>query len=390
MNLIYCLACTGANLELVFDLGKQTPVNNYDLTEKYPLAINQCADCGHVQLTYAVDPALLFGPGYVYKSGVAATMRAYYKDFAAKVRNFTRGNTLLEIGCNDLSQLRELERLGFECTGIDPSSPEAPNVKKEFFGAYPLKGTYDVIVAQNVLAHCPDPYEFLLNCVDVMHQDSQLYIQVSQANMMKFAQFDTIYHEHINFFSIGSFNKLAHRAGLRVTEAEVVAVHGHSFLFTCQLSSANSFKLKAEAFRKLFLKTIGDIKTYDGVPPKIVGYGASAKGINLLRYTGLNVDYIMEDTPAKQGKLVDVNGRRVPILPGDAFAGFKHVVYLPLAWNFFEELSEKIWNHYPRAVIIKFNINEYPHTCSIIHGRPVRRHDGEAAGHLGQRLPPER
>ena len=265
-----CLCCGKENLDILLDLNEQPLANSYhdnsEELEKYPLGVNLCQDCYHIQLTDAVNPDLLF-KDYLYVSGTTQTLKDNFKWFADyvvenhPVVNKLRGtgvSSVLDIACNDGTQLDFFKEKGIATYGIDPAenlyelSSKNHNVICDYFDSklyeegWPLEGykTFDIIIAQNVFAHNSNPKKFLEDCEKVMNDDSKLYIQTSQAEMILNNQFDTIYHEHISFFNINSFNELTKRTNLHLVDVIKTPVHGISYLFTLSKNSHNIQKVK--------------------------------------------------------------------------------------------------------------------------------------------------
>jgi len=248
--LLECVACGSSDLVPVLDLGKQPLANSYklnrdDVQEEYPLAINHCAHCFHVQLTHSVAPELMFDD-YLYVSGTAKTMHQHFEDFASLVDDMTpESETVLDIGCNDGTQLDYFKVLGYDTYGVDPARNlyHLSNKNHMVWCGYfnddlafdcispRTKPTFDVITAQNVFAHGPDPLSFLKTASKVMHEDSLLFIQTSQAKMIVNNEFDTIYHEHISFFNTKSMKALCERAGLYLIDVMTMPIHGTSYIF---------------------------------------------------------------------------------------------------------------------------------------------------------------
>jgi SAM-dependent methyltransferase len=228
-----CLACGGDNLVPVLSLGNQPLANSLMDSKKetpkaFPLAINRCSNCFHVQLTHAVNPDLMF-KNYLYVSGTSKTMDDHFKWFAKYTCEYFTALTalkpsrVLDIGCNDGSQLNHFKTLGLGTFGVDPAtnllsmSSKKHCVYPDYFNIdFVTKnpGTYDIITAQNVFAHNYDPKGFLTSARNIMSNDSLLFIQTSQADMILNNEFDTIYHEHISFFNIRSMRHLCDRSGL--------------------------------------------------------------------------------------------------------------------------------------------------------------------------------
>lgn len=372
-----CLCCGNTDLELTLDLGVQPMANSYldhpDDTElTFPLVLNRCTKCSHLQLSHAVDPDLLF-KNYLYVSGTSQTLRDYFDWFARETLNYfsEKPKSVLDIACNDGSQLNSFKALGLKTYGIDPatnlhelSSKEHEVIcdyfKEEHVAHY--LNRVDIITAQNVFAHNDYPLDFLRQCREIMHDSSVLFIQTSQADMVKNNEFDTIYHEHLSFFCANSMNELAQRAGLHLIDIRKTPIHGNSYMFVFSKNPGNTAAVNAvleaeqqaglqdpqtyiEYARKAkqaVLDLDEAITTYRGLGYVIVGYGAAAKGMTLLNFGNLYLDFIIDDNPLKQGKFTP--GTHIPIESIDMLDNCDdlNVAFVPLAWNFFDEIKGKI------------------------------------------------
>lgn len=374
-----CVACGSNKLKLVLDLKKQPLANSYKLNKddwqpEFPLAINRCEECYHVQLTHAVNPSLMF-EDYLYVSGTAKTMHKHFEEFASIVRSMKPdAKTVLDVGCNDGTQLDYFMKIGFDTYGVDPaknlwskSSEKNHFVWCDYFNdswtsLLVENTTFDVITAQNVFAHTADPLAFLKTATKVMHDDSLLFIQTSQANMIMNNEFDTIYHEHISFFNSQSMKKLCERAGLYLVDVHFMPIHGTSYIFVVskkEMKGNVDFVIADEKTNGLYLpetyqhyanrceQIVDDLVlsvcnyTRNDVGWLAVGYGAPAKGMTLLNYSGLELDFIIDDNPLKQGRFTP--GSNIPIVSSDELD--KHtdaLVFVPLAWNFYDEIRAKI------------------------------------------------
>jgi len=269
-----CLACGSMNLIPSLDLGLQPLANSYldkkDSQEySYPLAVNLCQDCFHLQLTHLVDPSIIY-KNYLYVSGTTQTLKNYSDWFAGFVtENIARNsNNILDIGCNDGTQLDYFKVRGFNTFGIDPAENLFPissakhTIICDFFtieSVSKIKVELDAITAQNVFAHNPNPYLFLNHCRKLMGEDTRLFIQTSQANMVLNNEFDTIYHEHVNFFNINSMERLVERAGLCLIDAIRTPIHGTSYLFVISKSKNNHYRIQNS---RLLEKALTDKQTY--------------------------------------------------------------------------------------------------------------------------------
>lgn len=374
----HCLACGSDDIETALDLGTQPLANAYKDTAsesemQYPLAVKLCKHCFHLQLSHTVDPAIIY-KNYLYATGTNQTIQDYSKWFAAFVKEYIGDpTTVLDIGCNDGTQLNYFKQLGIQTYGIDPAenlhatSSANHNVVCDFFGAEAvskLKDTrYDVITAQNVCAHNPDPLGFLISCRELMHSATALFIQTSQADMVINDEFDTIYHEHVNFFNANSMRELANRAGLHLVDVIKTPIHGNSYIFVLSvhnlrphhvdniismerqhgLLTPTTYKLWETTVKSNVNDLVAVIDNFKQDGYTIVGYGAAAKGNTLLNFSGITVDFIIDDNPLKQGKFTP--GTSCPIVPVtelDKYSESDRLLFVPLAWNFFTEIKQRI------------------------------------------------
>lgn len=379
-----CVACGSNKLKLVLDLKKQPLANSYKLAKddwqpEFPLAINRCEECFHVQLTHVVNPKLMF-EDYLYVSGTARTMHQHFEDFASMVNDMTpEAETVLDIGCNDGTQLDYFKILGYDTYGVDPAKNlyDLSNKNHKVWCSYFTDEfafdciaprdvpTFDVITAQNVFAHTADPLSFLQTASKVMHEDSLLFIQTSQANMILNNEFDTIYHEHISFFNTKSMKILCERAGLYLIDVTTMPIHGTSYIFVISkkdlkgnlvatqieeetlngLYNAGTYIKYASRCDEIAKELVLEVTKYsrNEVGWLAVGYGAPAKGMTLLNYSGLKLDFIIDDNTLKQGRFTP--GSSIPILSASELDEHKDaIIFVPLAWNFFEEIVSKIKN----------------------------------------------
>jgi 2-polyprenyl-3-methyl-5-hydroxy-6-metoxy-1,4-benzoquinol methylase len=280
---------------------------------------------------------------------------------------------VLEIACNDGSQLDKYKNKGWKTVGVDPaeniyeiSSKKGHKIYCGFWDneiSNDIRIKYknvDLIIAENVFAHLDNVYEFLLNCKKIMNDDSLLFIQTSQSNMTLNNEYDTVYHEHLSFFSVNSMNVLVKRVGLYLNNVTKTNIHGTSFVF--EISKINNPKnikemldqeykyiddknfyinYKEQCLNKTY-KLVETLKTYKKNNFKIVSYGASAKGNTILNFIkGEYVDYIVDDNPLKCNLYTP--GTNILIKSTNSLLEEKNkLAILMLTWNFEKEIKQKI------------------------------------------------
>ena len=376
-ELTYCLACGNSDLTLTLSLGSQPLANNFltDTSQNdfYPLAVNRCENCFHLQLTHVVDPAIIY-KNYAYVSGTSQTYLDYMWWFAKWCREYSNNyrGSVLDIGCNDGSQLDFFANLGFNTYGVDPaenlhltSTSKGHRVVCGFWNEQSIGNLdnrqFDIVVAQNSFAHNPDPLTYLKLLKPLLKPKGLFFIQTSQADMVRNGEFDTIYHEHVNFYNINSMNKLCNRAGLSLVDVIKTPVHGVSYVFVVSaarsapeniknliamesdLLSNDTYRAWAARARKISSEFSSRIEMFREQGYAIIGYGAAAKGMTLLNYATVNLDFIIDDNPMKQGKYSP--GRDIPVVGIDVLQTYKNddkILFVPLAWNFFSEIKSKI------------------------------------------------
>jgi 2-polyprenyl-3-methyl-5-hydroxy-6-metoxy-1,4-benzoquinol methylase len=330
----------------------------------------------HTQLNYTVKPEVMF-KNYQYVSGTSCTLREYCFHFTQKCIKDTEytGGTVLELACNDGSQLDEFRKLGWDTYGVDPAQniiiegqQKGHKVCCGFWGHdnFPLIPTPDIIIAQNVFAHVPDPIQFMNHCARVMKDHTYLYIQTSQCNMYQNGEFDTIYHEHLSFFTIASMMKAVEICDLIITEITKQPIHGTSYLFQIRKRSSIITKhseqalkmyreeadigLYTDQFYEDYNRKVVNIKEWvfskitefkqKNIP--FVGYGAAAKGMTLLNFFDIqNLEYIADDAILKHNKYTP--GKNIRIVPPSWLGKDKReLVVFVFAWNFMKEILQKI------------------------------------------------
>lgn len=370
-----CRLCGSTDLWEFFTLGEQPLANDLVPPDRLnqpdfraPLAVMRCDDCSHVQLTYTVAPQLLFSD-YRFVSGTTAGWHAHCDRLAAQLTAKHGSGFVIDIGANDGTLLTKFSNRGWRTLGIDPANnlPIAPSVRMEccewgLATANRLAFTHgraDVIIAQNVLGHVDDPVDFLRGIRSMLTPHGAAYVEVPDLRqLLKTCAFDTIYHEHLSYWSLLSFSKAAKRAGLVVTNTQLLpAIHGGSLRFTVQHEGHTSLSLgwrllsdyralhtrapfeKFQAQVEERLKAIGAL--FAAAEGPFWGYAASAKAtvlLNALQQRGVRMpDQIVDDTPGKQGLYVP--GVRVPIVKPEAMETCETLVLL--AWNWADELKRR-------------------------------------------------
>lgn len=331
-----CLACNSDDLRAGLDLGKQPLANNYGETAVYPLALDYCVGCGHMQIREPVDPKILYSH-YLYESGTSNTLKGWFAGFVDRLE---APRSILDIASNDGTFLRIAKDKGWTVRGIDPAEnltpTDIPTIVEFFTDETRFDKKFDVITAFNVVAHTPDPLSLLKGIEANLETDGVAYIMVSQGNMLVLGQFDTVYHEHHSYFTPNSFEVLARRAGLSVEDVSIEQIHGGSFLFTLK-------KEQMTPFEWFELQANNIIDQAKGFKPKhrMVGVGAAAKGVVFLNATKMPLGAVYDEAEIKIGHKMP--GTAIPIKRLKNLNMIDEpLTFVILAWNFYDELVEKI------------------------------------------------
>jgi len=376
-----CLACGSfESLRQILDLGNQPLANNFrksaELQEvRYPLAVNRCSECNHLQLTHAVNPKIIY-ENYLYVSGTSRTYVEYMDWYARFVREyFTHGdyvNTVLDIGCNDGSQLNAFSKFKCDTYGVDPAENLYPisrlhhTVVQGFWDkeiAKQFNQKFDVITSQNAFSHIPDPLAYLELAGKYLTSYGKIFISTSQADMVLNGEFDTIYHEHISYYTAASMKALAERAGLFLIDVVKTPIHGTSYIFVLSRTPMNVNRVEnilamesiagldktvtylkwARGVDRLLVGIREEIQKFQSWGYHTIGYGAAAKGMTLLNTSQIILDAVIDDNPLKQGTWCP--GTNIPVVGIDylnRIPSTEHILFIPLAWNFYSEIKGRI------------------------------------------------
>jgi hypothetical protein len=377
-----CRCCGSAKLSPFFDLGRQPFANSLLKTEdqpeeSYPLALTFCDDCHLVQLTYTADPEVLFS-NYVWVTGTSSTARRqavkFCDDVLARFPAGKRPRLVVEVASNDGTFLRPFIDRDVPVLGVDPAKNVVDQANKDgiptrcdFFNEESAKamlaerGPADVVIVRNVLPHVAALHSVVKGVAVLIGATGFAAIEVHYGRKIQEGlQYDSIYHEHLCYFTVETIGRLLAIHGLEMVDLDEGPINagalivyarqkgaaktptvqrfleGEATASTNALASWRSFAERAFRHRDE-LNAILDAELAAG--RKIVGYGASARSSTMLNFCGIDgrklVD-IADAAPSKQGCFTA--GTRIPIrAPEQVFAAIPDTVLL-LAWNFRPEI----------------------------------------------------
>ncbi|MCU4653931.1 NAD-dependent epimerase/dehydratase family protein [Roseibacterium sp. SDUM158016] len=379
-----CISCGGVGLAPVLDLGEM-PRSDGLLREEdlggqerlVPLRLGFCASCGLVQLLETRPPEEMFGDDYVYFSSVSEDLLAHSRNHAQaliEARGLKPGNLVAEIASNDGYMLMNFLQAGIDVLGIDPASQPVKIAREkgvetinDFFGEALARRVVaergrkaDVIIANNVVAHVEDQNDLVAGLAELVAEDGVVVVEFPYVrDLIDHGEFDTIYHEHRCYFSLGSAQALFARHGLHLNDVLRLPIHGGSLRLTFGKTAAptarvaelldeeralgldtaayyEDFALQVRTFRNEARRMIGEIRASGG---RIAAYGAAAKGTIMLNYLGLDarvIEFAVDRNPAKQGKYMP--GVRIPIVGPERLEADPPDVLILLPWNFRDEI----------------------------------------------------
>lgn len=381
-----CRICGATDLIPYLDLGTMPLANAIrdpnDMTPEFraPLAVLFCPHCALSQLSVVVPPERMFSY-YVYRSEISQTWCAHCVacvDEAVVEAGLKESDLVVDIGSNDGTLLSAFHQRGFRTVGVDPArnlsesaSRKGSDVLCEFWSAKAAEhlvaahGKPALITATNVLAHVDDLDDFFSGVGIALGDNGVFVVEVPyMGDLVEKSEFDTIYHEHLSYFLVAPLLTLAARHGFQASYARRIPIHGGGLRLYFRKGVAQEpvqsvrallafeqdaglhlirpyerFARQVKSIQHDLAETLRHLKTRGR---RMAAYGASAKGATLLNSIGANsdlIEYIVDDTPEKQGKTAPGTG--IPIVPASYLASHRPDDLVILAWNFVDEILDK-------------------------------------------------
>jgi len=379
-----CRSCGSFDVETVLSLGKTPLANSLVAPEHldepeptFPLDLAFCAGCSLVQITETVPPDVLFRD-YVYFSSYSDTMLRHATALADELvaeRDLGPESLVVEAASNDGYLLGFYRERGVRVLGIEPARNVAAVAEErgiptiaEFFDtslAERLVGEgtrADVFHAHNVLAHVAGLNDFVAALAKLLVEDGIAVIEVPYVkDMLDRCEFDTIYHEHLCYFSVAALDTLVRRHGLELVDVGRVPIHGGSLRLRVAhegaseptppvsellaeeqrwgVSDVETYRAFAAKVHRLEGELVGLLQSLRSSGARIAGYGAAAKGSTLLNVFHIGpetVEFVVDRSTQKQGRYMP--GVRIPIAPPDRLLTEMPDYVLLLAWNLADEV----------------------------------------------------
>lgn len=354
---------------------------HYPAEPKYPLDVVVCRNCWLMCLRHVVDPSVLFSH-YVYVSQDSAGLNRHMRDivdWTVGMLGLGPGDLVVELGSNIGSQLALFAEHGMRVVGVDPAQNLAKVANErgietvaDFFGPVVSgaiardKGDASLVLGRQCFAHIDDVHNVLDGVDTVLAADGLLVIEVPYLiDLLEENQFDTIFHEHLSYYSLGTLSVLFQAHGLQVVDVRRAPVHGGSIVVFAARTAAGRRPepvvaelldleerrgLRTErayvelAERTLRVTTaVRDLVRDLGAQGKrVAGYGAPSKGCTLLQMCGMDaadLEFCSDTTPLKHGKVLP--GTHIPVWSPEQAQADPPDYYLLLAWNYAEDIIRK-------------------------------------------------
>lgn len=387
-----CRLCNSKKLTTVINLHSTPLANSFlnksEISKKekyYPLKVNFCNNCFHLQLSHIVKAKRMFD-NYLYLTNTSKQNRDHFKEYANQIKKKISKSkaSILDIASNDGTFLSFFNSKKFKRLGIDPAKNLSKYSKKlkikqeimyfTFDNSIKIKkkyGQFDIITANHVCAHVEDLNDFFQSIPNLLKKKGMFIFEVSYlGSVIKKKTFDTIYHEHADYHSLYPLIKFVRKFNLEIFDFKIVKAQGGSIrIYVCNdgqhkinknkikkqiLFEKNRLRLFNSETFKIFEKKIIKVKKelkkllnkLKNDRKSIIGYGAAAKTTTLLNYFNINkslIESIIDDNPLKQKKFTP--GTHIPIKASDHIYLFKPDYIIILAWNYSDHII-KIHNKF--------------------------------------------
>ena len=389
VNIKNCRLCNSSELKLLVNFGEVPLGNNLQSNlalsksvDTFPLTVMQCRECNHFQLSVSVSPKLLYATNYTYLSGIGKSFVDHlkgYTDWIINKINLKPSSLIVDIGSNDGSLLSNFKEKGYKVCGVDPASKPADIANKKgihtynnFFDESIVKrikknfGEADLVTSQNVLAHVENLQLTFINIYNLMKDKAFFVFEIGYfKRVLKSGCFDTIYHEHLDYHHALPLSKFLTSIGFDLLHISENDIQGGSIRLLLQKTGEGKIykqsiefleeEKKSILYNKAHLNSwqnhinrlMLNLRTlvYDNINNEdvVIGYGAPTKLTLLLKMSKINpndIMYIVDDNALKVEKYIPFHG--IPIFPSSKIDISSPTVIIIFAWNFSEDIINKI------------------------------------------------
>jgi len=375
-----CRLCGSKKLTPVLDLGNQAltgvfPKSREEEIPSGPLQLCKCEDCDLVQLRHNYDLGKLYGETYGYRSGLNQSMVRHLHGKVGKIRTLADlrdGDLVIDIGANDSTLLQAYPGTGLQLVGIDPSGPKFRKyypahirLIPDFFSAELVKKAFPgkrarVVTSIAMFYDLERPMDFVRDIVKILDDNGVWVFEQSYLPLMlETNSYDTVCHEHLEYYALKQIQYMTDRTGLKIVDVEINDVNGGSFSVTAAKQKSR-YPVADETIARLLederRQRVGKVETYERFSKsvskhrerlfallrklkqegeKVLGYGASTKGNVLIQYCGLNADLLSCIAEVNEDKFgAFTPGSRIPIVSEAEARSMKPDYFLVFPWHF--------------------------------------------------------
>lgn len=380
-----CRVSGSRNLIPVLHLGEQELTGVFprpgEPVTSGPLELVWCPDSGLLQLGHSFDPGEMYGDNYGYRSGLNASMVRHLTQkigFLEKLADLKPGDTVLDIGSNDATSLKAYSTSSLTRIGIDPTGmkfkeyyPDDIKLVPDFFSAANFRKVSQqqaqIVTSIAMFYDLDNPIAFASDIASVLAPEGVWHFEQSyMPAMLRTVSYDTICHEHLEYYSLGVVKLILEAAGLRLIDVQMNSVNGGSFAVTAGLKTShrrandavidwllgqedrmglNTVRPFREFEDRVFRHKADLVRLLQALAAdgkKVLGYGASTKGNVTLQFCGITekeVPAIAEVNPEKYGRVTP--GTRIPIISEADAKAMNPDYYLVLPWHFKEGILQR-------------------------------------------------
>lgn len=383
-----CQICSNQNLDTILSFGHQPIVQNYLTAEQrhepettYPLNFCLCPNCGLAQLDYIIDPKLVFPPDYPYRTGLTDMLTRNFRALADKLEQRYRlksTDLIVDIGCNDGTLLDGFKKKGLRVLGVEPTKAarvanekNIPTIQAYFNEDVANKavsqyGKAKIITMTNAFAHINNLFG-IMRGIELMLDEDGVFVSESQylLDMMETLELDTIYHEHLRYYSLQPLRELFARNGFSLVDAERITAAGGSIRVYAMKGQKTASPQIAEliaAEKKAGLYDIATMRQFalqmvkaknnllalllscQHTGGRLVGIGSPGRSNTLLNFAKIDnyiLDYIVEKPKSPKIGLF-TPGMHIPIVSQKKLLREQPEYALLLSWHIGEELMKKL------------------------------------------------
>jgi len=388
------MKCRHCNCDLSFSMVDLvfSPLSNSYLLKKdlqiaevyYPLKIFVCENCWLVQVDEYEACSKIFNENYMYFSSFSSTWQEHariYVEQIIKKLKLTKSSSIMEIASNDGYLLQYFNKEGIPCFGIEPATETANSainkgietINEFFSNSYAInlvkiKGKQDLIIGNNVLAHVPNINDFVEGMAKMLKEEGTITMEFPHLlNLLKYVQFDTIYHEHFSYLSLGTVSTIFSKFGLEIYDVETLPTHGGSLRIYAShigkksisrnygllldqekefgLFSLNGYKSFQDKVNQIKYEFLSFLIKQNNSGKRVCAYGAAAKGNTLLNYSGIKgtdlIKFVGDTSPYKCGLYLP--GSHIPVVCETEIKNYKPDFVVIFPWNIKNELSRQLY-----------------------------------------------